>query len=173
MRWFFLNGNRHFLVSTQSLRIRVQSTIMSKVHRTLNRIAYSASFWVFATVASTMIVVNLNGDANPNAPKGLWSNAVRAEDTPPIASATKERSLLREGSTVVEAKGKFRIVKDRLIFQEDGSTRSFVCLENQMLQRVASYLSDEDRRLVWVVTGRITEYEASNYLLIEKAIRGR
>lgn len=146
---------------------------MSKVHRTLNRIAHSASFWVFVSVTSTMIFVNMNGGTDASAAKGLWSNAALAEDTLQIPPATKERSLLREGSTVVEANGKFRIVKDRLIFQEDGSTRSFVCLENQMLQRVASYLSDEDRRLVWVVTGRITEYESSNYLLIEKATRGR
>lgn len=146
---------------------------MSKVHRTLHRIAHSASFWVFVIVSSTMIFVNLKVDSNPNAARGLWSNAVLAEDTPQIASTTKERSLLREGSSVVEAKGKFRIVKDRLVFQEDGSTRSFICLENQMLQRVASYLSDEDRRLVWVVNGKITEYESSNFLLIEKAIRGR
>ncbi len=146
---------------------------MSKVHRTLKRIARSASFWVFVSVTSTTILVNLNVDSNSNASKGLWSNAALAEDTLQIPSATKERSLLREGSSVVESKGKFRIVKDRLVFQEDGSTRSFVCLENQMLQRVASYLSEEDRRLVWVVTGRITEYESSNYLLIEKATRGR
>ncbi|MBM3964497.1 MAG: hypothetical protein FJ308_05435 [Planctomycetes bacterium] len=146
---------------------------MPKVHRMLNRIAHSGSFWVFVSVASTMVLVNLNRDPNPGTSRGLWSSAALAEDTPPTQPAPKERALLREGSTIVEAKGKFRVVKDRLIFREDGSTRTFVCLENQMLQRVASYLSDEDRRLVWVVTGRITEYESSNYLLIEKATRGR
>jgi len=146
---------------------------MSKVRRTLNRIAHSVSFWVFVSVTATMFLVNLNGDSNPTGSLGLWSNSALAEDTTQTPPASKERSLLREGSTVVEVKGKFRIVKDRLVFQEDGSTRSLVCLENQMLQRVASYLTDEDRRLVWVVTGRITEYESSNYLLIEKATRGR
>lgn len=146
---------------------------MPKVHRMLNRIAHSASFWVVVCVASTMILVNVSNESNLSTARGLWSSAALAEDTPPTSPTTKERALLREGSTIVEAKGKFRIVKERLIFQEDGSARSFVCLENQMLQRVASYLSDEDRRLVWVVTGRITEYESSNYLLIEKATRGR
>ncbi len=73
---------------------------------------------------------------------------------------------------MTEIKGRFLASKDRTTFIEEESKRSYKCLENLMLQRVEAAVT-ADGKIAWVVTGKLTEYENDNYLLVEKAVRTR
>jgi hypothetical protein len=60
-----------------------------------------------------------------------------------------------------------------MVFVEDGTNRSYKCLENLCLQRVASSMQDEDRKLVWLISAKATEFNEENYLVLDKAMRTR
>ena len=79
-------------------------------------------------------------------------------------------SRLREGTDITDRVGSFRMAADRVaFFTEDGRGR-FVGLENLNLERVARVIAGGAEDLKWKVTGSITEYEGSNYLLVRRAV---
>lgn len=81
-------------------------------------------------------------------------------------SASLER--LREGTQLVDQPGSFQRTSGRLVFQaSDG--RRYVGLENLNLERVAQVVVDNPAQLDWFVSGTVTEYRGSNYLLIKRA----
>ena len=77
---------------------------------------------------------------------------------------------LREGTELVDSKGRFRMAGDRLaFFSDDGKTR-LVCVENLNLERIARTILEHSDALSWNVSGVVTEYRGSNYLLVRRAV---
>jgi hypothetical protein len=133
----------------------------------LMRILKSPAFWVFMVLGFTACLANLSHHSF------MGQNATRAEDRPSLSAMAAEAPLMREGSLLNELKGRFRKQGERYVFIEDGSNRSFKCLENICLQRVESAIQDEERKLVWLVSAKTTEFKNENFLILEKAVRTR
>jgi hypothetical protein len=116
----------------------------------------------------TAVIVNLRP----------WDQAVagarlQAGERPSLSEMNKQMGLQREGTSLSEVRGRFRASKERTLFTDETTERTYKCLENLMVQRVESSVSDDDRKLPWIVTGKITEYQGENYLLVERAVRAR
>lgn len=79
---------------------------------------------------------------------------------------------LREGSTLVQVAGQFRITGARIVFEPQDGGRKYVVLENLGLERVGRALEDAPApdSLCWTVSGKITEYRGANYLLLTHAV---
>ncbi|MCY2983158.1 MAG: hypothetical protein NTY15_05910 [Planctomycetota bacterium] len=126
----------------------------------------SSSFWVILTALVLAAYVNLSGELNQ-------SNTIMASDRPSLAQMSKQDSLMREGTPLTDIKGRFKKQGDRFLFVEDGTTKFFKCLENLCLQRVTTNLQDDDRAATWLISAKFTEFNDTNYLLVEKAVRSR
>jgi hypothetical protein len=82
----------------------------------------------------------------------------------------KDAGRQREGTSLVDSVGSFKISGDRATFYgEDGRTR-LVGLENMNLERVTATITENPDQLTWSVSGMVTEYRGANYLLISRAI---
>ncbi len=90
------------------------------------------------------------------------------------ASATAKpapvRQCLREGTQIVDQWGHFKTIGERWVFVGERDGVQWTALENRNLERVARSAAGNPRRLRWKVTGTVTEYQGSNFLLIERAI---
>ena len=127
----------------------------------------SPAFWVILASGSMAVFANLGGD------RQLSSNSIMASERPPLSKMAKDDSILREGTPLVDVKGRFRRQNERFQFVEEGSNKSFKCLENLSLQRVDASQQDDDRKVVWLVSAKVTEYKGENFLVLEKAVRSR
>ena len=82
---------------------------------------------------------------------------------------TAANSRMREGDTIKDVIGEFKVRGDRALFvTADG--KQFGCLENKILERVVSKVSDSQSQMTWRVAGQVTDYRGSNYLLVTHAI---
>jgi hypothetical protein len=130
------------------------------------RLLRSPAFWVVLIASLTAVI------ANVSTPFGVGSrSSIHAEERPSLSKMASESSLLREGAVFAEVKGRFRKEGDRFLFTDEANEKRYKCLENACLQRVASAMQGEDRKLVWLVSARITEFNEENFLLLEKAVR--
>ena len=119
----------------------------------------SPAFWVILSSVGLAISANI---ATKN---GSLSDSMSFAQEQ-VAAAQKAK-ILREGTSVPEMIGIFRVVGDRAQFVERDSSRAFRCLENLMLQRVYQVITDEANETAWTVTGQVTEFKGENFLLIE------
>ena len=131
------------------------------------RVFRSPAFWVILAFLFTAVFSNLGGDSR------MSSSAIMAGERPSLSSMAKEESSMREGALLSEVKGRFRKQGERLLFIEDGTNKSFKCLENLSLQRMEASQQDDDRKVAWIVSSKVTEFKGENFLLVEKAIRSR
>ncbi len=72
---------------------------------------------------------------------------------------------VREGA-VLDATGYFKVSGDRALFTTADGTGRYTGLENLNLERVAIAVSESPDQLLWSVTGTVTEYRGTNYLLV-------
>ena len=82
----------------------------------------------------------------------------------------KKVKRLREGAEVVDTKGSFEWIGDRLSFQVDGEEVIFKILENRMMERVVQSQETSTGELIWLVSGTVTEYRGGNYLLMTHVV---
>lgn len=98
----------------------------------------------------------------------------RIIDSNPRAGATdgndKPKLRQREGAKLVERRGRFEIRGDRVIFLATNPDAHYVVLENLSLERVTRVLEESGSQLEWSVSGTLTEFRASNYLQISRAL---
>ena len=67
--------------------------------------------------------------------------------------------------------GTFQSVgNDNVSFSLGGNKDSFRVLENLALQRINQVLDENRGPRQWIVSGLITEYRGSNYILVTKAV---
>jgi hypothetical protein len=86
-------------------------------------------------------------------------------DAPKSAAAT---ARYHEGDELVEQSGRFKRNGDQLVFCTSAGDSQLVVLQNRTLDRVANDLVG-NASLIWTVSGKITEYRGSNYLLLTRA----
>jgi hypothetical protein len=79
--------------------------------------------------------------------------------------------LRREGTQLREQRGHFEVTGARIAFVAADRKTRFVGLENLDLQRIAQLVAGSSESLEWTVTGLITEYQGTNYLLVTRATR--
>jgi|GEM_PF-5065412 hypothetical protein len=97
----------------------------------------------------------------------LFSLALAKENSP--VPVHKER--LREGTHLLDAPGRFEAAGDRISFVMEESGQSIGVLENLALDRIFRVLRENRGRTQWSVSGTITEYNETNYLLLTKAVQ--
>jgi hypothetical protein len=86
-------------------------------------------------------------------------------------AAGKGNERLREGTKLVDVTGTFQAAgADSVSFLVNGNKESYRVLQNLALQRVSHSLEENRALRQWVVSGTITEYRGSNYLLLTKAV---
>jgi hypothetical protein len=76
---------------------------------------------------------------------------------------------LREGA-VLDTTGIFKLTGDRIMFYASGDSRRFGTLENLNLERISRVISETSEALEWNVSGTVTEFQGTNYLLVSRAI---
>ena len=81
-----------------------------------------------------------------------------------------EGSRLREGAVLADQPGTFQLVGKRMVFVGEGDGRQFVMLENLALERIIRLVRQTAIPQTWLVSGTVTEYQGSNFLLIDRAV---
>ena len=77
---------------------------------------------------------------------------------------------LREGAEIVDATGTFEWIGDRLSFVQGEDKTVVKILENRMMERVVQAQESSTGELIWVVSGTVTEYRGSNFLLMKHVV---
>ena len=80
-------------------------------------------------------------------------------------------ALAKENSPVPVHKERLREGTHRISFVMEESGLSIGVLENLALDRIFRVLRENRGRTQWVVSGTITEYNETNYLLLTKAVQ--
>jgi hypothetical protein len=125
----------------------------------------SPAFWVIAVGTGLAAVANWVPNGNPHV-------NIRADEPVKNREEDRKKMLLREGTQLEDVQGRFTQSGERTMFIEEGTNRSTKCLENLWLQRIVSS-QKSDRKVTWQVTGKVTEFESENFLIIEVASKNR
>jgi hypothetical protein len=125
--------------------------------------------------AGTYIAANLgSGDSAAGATAGDGAGdgkpVVPAVQHGPRIEGGQVNGHWREGTRLVEQLGQFKVAGDRLSFTSADGSLHFDCLENLCGQRVARTVTDSPEPLVWSVTGELTEYRGTNFLLLTQVV---
>ena len=103
------------------------------------------------------------GSARTALPRGPAAGPRRSDDE-------KLSERMREGTRLIDVVGSFQTAGDRVSFHPDGKGESYRVLENLALQRVDEYLGANRGTPTWTVSGVMTEFRGSNFLLLQKAV---
>jgi hypothetical protein len=79
-------------------------------------------------------------------------------------------SRLREGAVITDQPGTFQLVGKRMVFAYEGDARQLGTLENLALERVVRLVRQSAAPQTWLVSGTVTEYQGSNFILIDRAV---
>jgi len=125
-------------------------------------------------IAAVSAAALLLGAALTGAPASSATDEDTAR-TPPVgnngnSTPSQDGLRVREGTEIVDQVGHFQNTGGRVIFSTADGKRRFIGLENLNLERIARTIADSPQTLQWGVTGTITEYGGTNYLLIHRAI---
>jgi hypothetical protein len=127
----------------------------------VRRRSWCLAAWGLAIVVYALVSGNHSGAAQRPGYNRDANEATSGSD----ASTTR----VREGS-LLETTGYFKVSGDRALFTTaDGNCR-YTGLENLNLERVAIAVSESPDPLLWNVTGTVTEYRGTNYLLVTRAL---
>ncbi len=120
-------------------------------------LAKSRLAWLLLAIASAGVASNLS--------------AIEDDREAPAkpAKAVKEL-LLREGAKVESRRAKCRVAGERLVIEFDDG-RTLDALANLAAQRVFQACRDDATDSEWMLSGKITEFQNLNYLLLENVVR--
>jgi hypothetical protein len=104
-----------------------------------------------------------------------YSRSGSGGEPPKVAIASSASTLsagtrMREDTELVDQAGHFENVRDRMIFVTEKGGVRFVGLENLGLERIARALANHPGRMEWRISGLVTEYRGTNYLLVRRAV---
>lgn len=84
---------------------------------------------------------------------------------PPATQTSDKPKIRREGSQLRDEPGRFLTSGNRITFAAaDGA--NYNVLENLNLERVGKVVSASPDVVEWFISGTVTEYQGSNYLLL-------
>ncbi len=113
--------------------------------------------WILLVIAVAGVASNLAADGD------RVTNVVQAPQ-----SVTEQ--ILREGSRMEFRKATCRLSGDRLSLTFDDS-RTLEALPNLASQRVLQACRDDATDGQWIISGKITEFQNHNYLLLDHVVR--
>lgn len=135
------------------------------------RTVRSPALWVLLSAA--VIAGASNWRSETAGSVATWGSEIGTRPVENRSSEDKD-ALLREDTPLTQLRGRFRQSGDRILFTEEGASRSMKCLENLWLQRILDSQKNEDRKVIWLVnSARVTEFNGENFLLIESATKTR
>jgi hypothetical protein len=129
-----------------------------------------------ALLGATLLLDRAARTGVGEAPDGTAPRATAApsQSTPsgdhPNQPSAAEPTRQREGARLLNEPGTFRITGDRATFICSDGKRQFIGLENLGLERVVRTIVDDSDQVQWLVSGVLTEYQGTNYLLITRAV---
>ena len=134
----------------------------------------SAAVRLFLVLAIGLLAT----EGKASEPAGSVANSPDFRSTPADAAATnapesgkKTSERLREGTRLIDVPGTFvSLGADNVTFAPTGGKDAYRVLENLALQRVSQQLDENRGPRQWIVSGLITEFRGSNYLLVTKAV---
>lgn len=85
-------------------------------------------------------------------------------------TVARSKDRVREGTTLVNVPGVFKLTGDRATFYPADGSGKFGGLENLTLERVANVIGEDPTPMEWLISGTVTEYKGNNYLLLTRAI---
>lgn len=100
------------------------------------------------------------------------SMAIGDADQP---ASVKGQNLRREGTQIAQLPGRVVPRGAQIAFQPSDGTGMLLLLPNQLLERIEQYeaaRSRDGKSGTWRLSGRVTEYQGENYLLITGATLG-
>ncbi len=104
---------------------------------------------------------------------GVASNLSAVEDAPAVQTKgqkTAKELLLREGARIESKRAKCRVAGERLVIEFDDG-RTLDALANLAAQRVFQACRDDATDSEWILSGKITEFQNVNYMLLENVVR--
>jgi hypothetical protein len=144
--------------------------VIHRPHRAPRRIVLALVLAAFASLA----LAQNREPAGSAANVPISTPAATDSPQPGYSSAlgnTKPAERLREGTRLTDMIGTFQSIgNDSVSFSPGGNKDSFRVLENLALQRIGQVLDENRGPRQWIVSGLITEYRGSNYLLVTKAV---
>jgi hypothetical protein len=110
--------------------------------------------------------------SNPNE-NGAASTAETVAGSTEKPAGENQRTVARfhEDEELVEQAGQFSISNDRVVFVTVKGQHRFTALENRSLDGVVNTIDGNPASVPWIVSGKITEYHGSYYLLLTRAQR--
>ncbi len=133
----------------------------------------SPAFWVVGTALAIAVAANWNSDSSNRS--ASWGSETPGNGNlrSDYIKGAEKGLLLREDSNLSQIRGRFTTSHQRVVFQEEGVTKTLKCLENLWLQRILDAQKNSDKKVVWLIDARVTEFGGENYLLIESASKTR
>jgi hypothetical protein len=101
---------------------------------------------------------------------GVTSWLIADDLTQPSSAVAPKSQLHREGTELRDEPGRFLSVGNRQSFVSTNGT-TYVVLENLNLERVGKIVDTSPEAVDWFISGKVTEYQGANYLLISRARR--
>jgi hypothetical protein len=140
---------------------------------TARRLAWPLGLAISSALAGSLAAQN-DEAADPSPSTGRADRLVPAR-APAVRRKDDEKlgERLREGTRISDVSGSFQFSGDRVAFHPDGKGdkgESYRVLENLALERIISELGRARGTLGWTVSGTVTEFKNTNYLLVTKAM---
>ncbi|MFN7733826.1 MAG: hypothetical protein ACK5OB_18155 [Pirellula sp.] len=144
--------------------------MMSRLQRMAMRCARLPAFYVGLGLVLLTLYVNVHSIpvTSPTQASSATAGSTRGE------LRTTIPTLQREGTLVANVRGHFELGGERARFVDARTGATYVCLENQVLQQIAIATSRQTTvGTDWIVRGTLTEFDGTNFLLLDRAIRSR
>ena len=87
----------------------------------------------------------------------------------PMTSSSKSEQRYREGRVIRDRLASFKITGDRVELVPSDGHEPLTVLENLALERVKNEIVRIGAVIRWDVTAMVTEYEGSNFVLLQRA----
>lgn len=135
------------------------------------RLLKTPAFWLLSIALTIVVLANWNNEASSrgrvNAGEGDVSKATSGTRA---AETARPDNLIREGTELNNLRVQVRKASNgRITLFDEQTKRTMVCLENLWLQRILVAQKNEDPSVVWLVSGKVTEFEGVNYIQISQA----
>src|SRR5262249_53669487 len=117
-------------------------------------------------------VLEISAEGPPKLPEALTHKEDPGfqEEWQNLEAVSQTQKMRREGTRVIDIVGKVRKQGGRFEFVPDDGAGTMTILENQLLERIESTRERQGEAAAlmrWTVTGLVTEYRNSNFLLLQ------
>jgi hypothetical protein len=158
--------------ATVSVPSRLQKRMLEKrfTHATQGTITMLLKSILFrslvggAALVGCLAVVELAAQQSP-----LQRDPLKSAASSENAMATGMKEFRQREGVAFEQEGMVQFSGERLTFVSPDGKLRLLMLENLALDRVARTLRDSTVKIHWKLSGTLTEFQGSNYLLLDRA----